>query len=145
VFTTTPTMEGATVIPAQTTVTAGASPLTLTPGPAGNISVNLISGPSTINGFFAVISQSANPLTGLVGPAGASITNVTGTVTVTITPVTPVVPGTSGGLAAAAASGSPGLAGTAGIQPQLDADGLLHWVQTMTGAGLPADVAAAAG
>jgi PPE-repeat protein len=145
VFTTTPTMEGATVIPAQTTVTAGASPLTLTPGPAGNITVNLISGPSTIDGFFAVISQSANPVTGLVGPAGASITNVTGTVTVTITPVTPVVPGTSGGLAAAAASTSPGLAGTAGIQPQLDADGLLDWVQTMSGAGLPADVAAAAG
>ncbi|HEV7581058.1 MAG TPA: PPE family protein [Mycobacterium sp.] len=145
VFTTTQTFEGTTLIPAQTTVTAGASPLTLTPGPTGSITVNLISGPSTLNGFFAVISQSANPVTGLVGPAGASITNVAGTVTVTITPITPVVPGTSGGLAAAAASSSPGLAGTAGIQPQLDADGLLDWVQTMTGAGLPADVAAVAG
>jgi PPE-repeat protein len=145
VFTTTQTFEGTTLIPAQTTVTAGASPLTLTPGPTGSITVNLISGPSTLSGFFAVISQSANPVTGLVGPAGASITNVAGTVTVTITPITPVVPGTSGGLAAAAASSSPGLAGTAGIQPQLDADGLLDWVQTMTGAGLPADVAAVAG
>jgi hypothetical protein len=144
VLTTTQTFEGATMIPAQTTVTAGASPLTLTPGPLGNISVNLISGPSTINGFFAVISQSANPLTGLVGPAGASITNVTGSVTVT---VTPIVPGTSGGLAAAAtgANSSGGVAGTAGIQPQLDVDGLLDWVRTVTGAGVPADVAATAG
>ena len=39
------------LIPAQTTVTAGASPITLTPGLTGNITVNLISGPSTINGF----------------------------------------------------------------------------------------------
>ncbi len=142
VFTTTQTFEGTTLIPAQTTVTAGASPLTLTPGPTGNITVNLISGPSTLNGFFAAISQSANPVTGLVGPAGASITNVTGTVTVTITPVTPVVPGTSGGLAAAAGAGSsPGLAGTAGIQPQLNVDGLAEWARTVCGA----DVAAAAG
>ena len=145
VFTTTQTFEGTTLIPAQTTVTAGASPLILTPGPAGNITVNLISGPSTIDGFFAVLSQSANPVTALVGPAGATITNVSGTVTVTITPVTPIVPGTSGGLAAAAASSSPGLAGTAGIQPQLDVDGLLEWARTVSGAGVPADVAAVAG
>lgn len=148
VFTTTTTMEGATIIPPQTTVTAGASPITLTPvtpGPLGNITVNLISGPSTINGFFAVISQSANPVTGLAGPAGASITGVSGSLTVTITPVTPVVPGTSGGLAAAAASSSAGLAGTAGIQPQLDVDGLAEWVRTVCGADVAADVAAAAG
>ncbi len=100
VFTTTQTFEGTTLIPAQTTVTAGASPLTLAPGPTGNI---------------------------------------------TITPVTPIVPGTSGGLAAAAASSPPGLAGTAGIQPQLDVDGLLEWARTVSGAGVPADVAAAAG
>lgn len=142
VFTTTQTFEGATLIPAQTTVTAGASPITLTPGPAGNVTVNLISGPSTLNGFFAVISQSANPVTALVGPTGATITNVTGSVTVTITPV---VPGTSGGLAAAAAGSSPGLAGTAGIQPQLDVNGLVDWVHTVCGAGPPADVAVPAG
>lgn len=146
VFTTTPTFEGTTLIPMQTTVTAGASPITLTPGPMGNITVNLISGPSTINGFFAVISQSANPVTGLAGPAGATITNVTGAVTVTITPVTPVVPGTSGGLAAAAgAVSSPGLAGTAGIQPQLNVDGLAEWVRTVCGADVVADVAVAVG
>jgi PPE-repeat protein len=146
VFTTTQTFEGTTLIPAQTTVTAGASPLTLTPGPAGSITVNLISGPSTLNGFFAAISQSANPVTGLVGPAGASITNVTGTVTVTITPVTPVVPGTSGGLAATAGvSSTPGLAGTAGIQPQLNVDGLSEWARTVSGADLAADLAASAG
>jgi hypothetical protein len=146
VFTTTQTFEGTTLIPAQTTVTAGASPLTLTPGPTGNITVNLISGPSTLNGFFAAISQSANPVTGLVGPAGASITNVTGTVTVTITPVTPVVPGTSGGLAATAGvSSTPGLAGTAGIQPQLNVDGLSEWARTVSGADLAADLAASAG
>lgn len=144
VFTTTQALEGTTVIPAQTLVTAGASPLTLTPVlPGGNITVNLISGPSTINGFFAVISQSANPVTGLAGPAGATITNVAGSVTVTITPV---VPGTSGGLAAAAgAVSSPGLAGTAGIQPQLNVDGLAEWVQTVCGADVTADVAVAAG
>jgi PPE-repeat protein len=146
VFTTTQTFEGTTLIPAQTTVTAGASPLTLTPGPAGSITVNLISGPSTLNGFFAAISQSANPVTGLVGPAGASITNVTGTVTVTITPVTPVVPGTSGGLAATAGvCSTPGLAGTAGIQPQLNVDGLSEWARTVSGADLAADLAASAG
>lgn len=148
VLPTTSVYEGTVLQPPNVLITAGANPITLTPvtpGPLGNITVNLISGPSTINGFFAVISQSANPVTGLAGPAGASITGVSGSLTVTITPVTPVVPGTSGGLAAAAASSSGGLAGTAGIQPQLDVDGLAEWVRTVCGADVAADVAAAAG
>ena len=58
-------------------------------------------------------------------------------------PIPPVTTSAAPGLAAL--SSSPGLAGTAGIQPQLNADGLAEWAQTVSGVDFAADLAAGAG
>ncbi|MGD1171986.1 PPE family protein [Mycobacterium seoulense] len=129
--------EGAVLIPAGSNITAGSSPITLTPGLTGEVLVNLGTGSVSMPGMGggnALVETFTNTATAIAGPAGATITNAFGTVTV----ATPI-PSSSGAPAAVAALGgvsSPGLAGTAGIQPQLDVDGLLEWVQTVTGADL---------
>jgi PPE-repeat protein len=127
--------EGSVLVPAGANVTAGSSPIILTPGPTGEVLVSLGSGSVTVPGMGAgnvAVETFANTATAIAGPAGASITNVFGTVTVaTVTPI-PSSPGAVG--AALGGLVSPGLAGTAGIQPQLNVDGLLEWAQTVSGA-----------
>ncbi|ORV61793.1 hypothetical protein AWC03_09215 [Mycobacterium europaeum] len=130
--------EGGVLIPQGVDVTAGSSPIVLAPGSFQEVLVSLVNGSATLPvvGTEQVAIQTfANTATAIAGPAGASITNVFGTVTVaTVTPI----PSSSSALGAPAAVGlaSPGLAGTAAIQPQLNVDGLLEWVQTVAGADL---------
>lgn len=127
--------EGGVLIPGGVDVTAGSSPLILTPGSFQEVLVTLVNGTATLPVFGTeqvAIQTIGNTATALAGPAGASITNVFGTVTVTT-----ATPSSSGAWAASALGGltAPGLAGTAGIQPQLDVDGLLDWAQTLSAAG----------
>lgn len=128
--------EGSVLIPGGVNVTAGSSPIILTPGSFQEVLVSLVNGSATLPVVGAeqvAVQTLANTATAIVGPAGASITNVFGTVTVTtVTPI-PSSPGALG--AALGGLASPGLAGTAGIQPQLNVDGLLEWAQTVSGAG----------
>ncbi|OYV33189.1 MAG: hypothetical protein B7Z83_09890 [Thiomonas sp. 20-64-5] len=128
--------EGSVLIPGGVNVTAGSSPIILTPGSFQEVLVSLVNGSAALPVVGAeqvAVQTLANTATAIVGPAGASITNVFGTVTVTtVTPI-PSSPGALG--AALGGLASPGLAGTAGIQPQLNVDGLLEWAQTVSGAG----------
>lgn len=125
--------EGGVLVPGGVDVTAGSSPLVLTPGSFQEVLVTLVNGSATLNvaGVEQVAVQTfGNTATAIAGPAGASITNVFGTVSIaTVTPI----PGPSSALGAPLAA--PGLAGTAGIEPQLDVDRLLDWAQTLSGAG----------
>ncbi|BBY04129.1 PPE family protein [Mycobacterium seoulense] len=129
--------EGGVLIPGGVDVTAGSSPLVLTPGSFQEVLVALVNGSATLPVVGAeqvAVQTFANTATAIAGPAGASITNVFGTVSIaTVTPL-PSSPSALG--AALGGLASPGLAGTAGIQPQLDVDGLVEWVQTVTGADL---------
>ncbi len=127
--------EGGVLIPSGVDVTAGSSPLILTPGSFQEVLVTLVNGSATLPVVGAeqvAVETLANTATAIVGPAGASITNVFGTVT-----IVSATPSSSSALGASALSGlaAPGLAGTAGIQPQLNVDGLLEWAQTVSGAG----------
>ena len=128
--------EGGVLIPGGVNVTAGSSPIILTPGSFQEVLVSLVDGSATLPVVGAeqvAVQTIGNTATAIVGPAGASITNVFGTVTVaTVTPI-PSSPGALG--AAVGGLASPGLAGTAGIQPQLNVDGLLELAQTASGAG----------
>ncbi|WP_276553171.1 PPE family protein [Mycobacterium lentiflavum] len=122
------------LIPGGVDFTAGANPVVLTPGSFQEVLVALVNGSATLPGVAggqAAILTFANTATAIVGPAGASITNAFGTVT--IASVTPIAPSSSSAVGAAPVSGlaAPGLAGTAAIQPQLNADGLLEWAQTV--------------
>jgi PPE-repeat protein len=112
-------------------------------------------------GTITVTSGSITGTTTTVGGvvvSGANVLTTTGTLSGVATEVTqgaiiavpPVVPSASaGGLGAAsmagAASSSPGLVGTVGIQPQLDAEGLVEWARAVPGAELAADLAGAPG
>ncbi|OCB37690.1 hypothetical protein A5676_17040 [Mycobacterium malmoense] len=128
--------EGGVLIPGGVDVTAGSSPLVLTPGSFQEVLVALVNGSATLQVAAAeqvAVQTFANSATAIVGPAGASITNVFGTVS--IAAVTPV-PSSSGALGVPLGGlAAPGLAGTAGIQPQLDVDGLLEWAQAVSSAG----------
>ncbi|SOX55252.1 PPE family protein [Mycobacterium ahvazicum] len=145
--------EGTTLLPAGTTITAGSSPITLTPYGTASVVVTPVSGTATLIGAPAGagtgtgIQSFGISATATVGSAGASITNLSATVgIVTATPA--AAPAASGGLGAAAAplAASPGLAGTAGIQPQLDAPALLQWAQGLSGVDVAAaDLAGVAG
>jgi PPE-repeat protein len=119
------------------------SAITLTPvgGTTTGIGSLLGSGSVTIGAQSGVITL-GNTATGIVGPTGATIANLTGAVAYTA-PIAPVTTSAAPGLAAL--SSSPGLAGTAGIQPQLNADGLAEWAQTVSGVDFAADLAAGAG
>ncbi|OCB17260.1 hypothetical protein A5674_12305 [Mycobacterium malmoense] len=128
--------EGGVLIPGGVDVTAGSSPLVLTPGSFQEVLVALVNGSATLQVAAAeqvAVQTFANSATAIVGPAGASITNVFGTVSIaTVTPV----PSSSGALGVPLGGlAAPGLAGTAGIQPQLDVDGLLEWAQAVSSAG----------
>ncbi|WP_025735384.1 PPE family protein [Mycobacterium genavense] len=130
--------EDGVVIPVNTLVTAGSSPVILTPGPYLEVLVNLLDGSATLHcvgvGQVAVVTT-ANTATALAGSGGASITNAYGAVAVASS-VSPIVPSTSSTVAAPLAGlAAPGLAGTAGIQPQLNVDALLDSVQAATAAG----------
>lgn len=127
--------EGGTLIPAGADVTAGSSPLILTPGSFQEVLVTLVNGSATLPvvGTEQVAVQTfGNAATAIVGPAGASITNVFGSITIAA-----ATPSSSGALGVSALGEltAPGLAGTAGIQPQLDVDGLLEWAQIPSAAG----------
>jgi PPE-repeat protein len=124
-------IEGTTMIPAHTMVSAGASPITLIPT-SGNVIVSVVNGSATVSGTGTggVVQTVANTATAIVGSAGTSITNVSGTVT-----AASVTPSGASGASALVGLAAPGLAGTAGIQPQLNADGLLGWARTVSGAG----------
>ncbi|OBH13362.1 hypothetical protein A9X03_24920 [Mycobacterium sp. E1715] len=125
--------EGGVLVPGGVDVTAGSSPLVLTPGSFQEVLVTLVNGSATLPVVGAeqvAVQTIGNTATAIAGPAGASITNVFGTVSIaTVTPI----PSPTGALGAPLAA--PGLAGTAGIEPQLDVDGLLDWAQTLSGAG----------
>ncbi|OBF12570.1 hypothetical protein A5730_03190 [Mycobacterium sp. ACS4054] len=128
--------EGGTLIPAGADVTAGSSPLILTPGSFQEVLVTLVNGSATLPvvGTEQVAVQTfGNAAVAIAGPAGASITNVFGSVTVTA-----ATPSSSAALGASALGGltTPGLAGTAGIQPQLDVGGLLEWARIPSAAGI---------
>ncbi|EFG76534.1 PPE family protein [Mycobacterium parascrofulaceum ATCC BAA-614] len=128
--------EGGVLIPGGVDVTAGSSPLVLTPGSFQEVLVALVNGSATLQVAAAeqvAVQTFANSATAIVGPAGASITNVFGTVSIaTVTPI----PSSSGALGVPLGGlAAPGLAGTAGIQPQLDVDGLLEWAQAVSSAG----------
>ncbi|OCB62988.1 hypothetical protein A5677_11060 [Mycobacterium malmoense] len=128
--------EGGVLIPGGVDVTAGSSPLVLTPGSFQEVLVALVNGSATLQVAAAeqvAVQTFASSATAIVGPAGASITNVFGTVSIaTVTPV----PSSSGALGVPLGGlAAPGLAGTAGIQPQLDVDGLLEWAQAVSSAG----------
>jgi PPE-repeat protein len=129
-------------VPSGTVVTAGSTPVTITPMGTGGLGSLLGSGSVTIGANTEVVTL-GNTVTGIVGPTGASIANVTGAVAYTA----PIAPATTASAAPGlvALSSSPGLAGTAGIQPQLSVEGLTEWAQTLSGADLAADVAAGAG
>ncbi|OBG66514.1 PPE family protein [Mycobacterium sp. E3339] len=126
--------EGGVLIPGGVDVTAGSTPLVLTPGSFQEVLVTLVNGTATlpvVGGEQVAIQTFGNTATAIVGPAGASITNVFGSITVAA-----ATPSSSGALGASALGGlTPGLAGTAGIQPQLDVDGLLEWAQIPSAAG----------
>ncbi|WP_084187795.1 PPE family protein [Mycobacterium paraffinicum] len=126
--------EGGVLVPGGVDVTAGSSPLVLTPGSFQEVLVTLVNGSATLPVVGAeqvAVQTIGNTATAIVGPAGASITNVFGTVSIAT-----VTPSSSSALGAPLAGlAAPGLAGTAGIQPQLDVDGLLDWAQTLSGAG----------
>jgi PPE-repeat protein len=128
---------GSTFFAAGSHITAGAGPMTLTPGGTGFAQITLLSGSATMpgSGFSTVGTNVGNTAAAVVvGSADASIFNQAGIVTITtVGPVTPIAPSASGGVGAAAASSSAGLAGTAGIQPQLNVDGLLQWANTVSG------------
>ncbi|WP_324291115.1 PPE family protein [Mycobacterium sp. Aquia_213] len=128
--------EGGVLIPGGVDVTADSSPVILTPGSFQEVLVTLVNGSATLPVVGAeqvAIQTLGNTATAIAGPAGASITNVFGSVAVAS--VTPI-PGSSSTLAAPLGGlAAPGLAGTAGIQPQLNADELLEWAQTVSGAG----------
>ncbi|OBH75211.1 hypothetical protein A5681_11525 [Mycobacterium scrofulaceum] len=128
--------EGGVLVPGGVDVTAGASPLVLTPGSFQEVLVTLVNGSATLPVVGAeqvAVQTLGNTATAIAGPAGASVTNVFGTVSiVTVTPL----PGPSSALGAPLAGlAAPGLAGTAGIQPQLDVDELLDWAQTVSSVG----------
>ncbi|OBF51252.1 hypothetical protein A5756_19855 [Mycobacterium sp. 852002-53434_SCH5985345] len=131
--------EGGVLIPSGVDVTADSAPLVLTPGSFQEVLVSLVNGSATlpvVGGEQVAIETFGNTATAIAGPAGASITNVFGTVSIaSVTPI-PSSPGALG--VAVGGLASPGLAGTAGIQPQLDADGLLEWARTISGADLAA-------
>jgi PPE-repeat protein len=140
--------QGTTLLNVGATVSAGSSPITLTPIPGGSVIVTPVSGTATLIGAPAGVGIGTGiqapglTATAIVGPAGASITNIAGTVS--IATAAPAAPG--GALAAAPLAASPGLAGTAGIQPQLDAPALLEWARGLSGADVvAADLAAVAG
>lgn len=127
--------EDGVVIPANTLVTAGSSPVILTPGPYLEVLVNLLDGFATLHGVGVGQVTTANTATALAGSGGASITNAYGAVAVASS-VSPIVPSASSTVAAPlAVLAAPGLAGTAGIQPQLNVDALLDSVQAATAAG----------
>ncbi|WP_082946182.1 PPE family protein [Mycobacterium sp. E1747] len=127
--------EGGVLVPGGVDVTAGSSPLVLTPGSFQEVLVTLVNGSATLPVVGAeqvAVQTFGSTATAIVGPAGASITNVFGTVS--IATVTPIPSSSSAVAAPVAGFATPGLAGTAGIQPQLDVDGLLDWAQTLSGA-----------
>ncbi|CDO89275.1 hypothetical protein AWC29_07870 [Mycobacterium triplex] len=129
--------EGGVVIPAGTNVTAGSTPVILTPGPFSEVLVTLVDGSATLPGVGlgqVAVQTFANTATVIVGPAGASITNAFGSIS--IASVAPILPSSSSAVAAPLGGlAAPGLAGTAGIQPQFDANGLAQWALAVVDAG----------
>ena len=84
--------EGGVLIPGGVNVTAGSSPIILTPGsfPGGSRQPSSTAPPHfpVVGAEQVAVRTIGNIATAIVGPAGASITNVFGTVTVaTVTPI----------------------------------------------------------
>jgi PPE-repeat protein len=106
----------------------------------GSVASMTISGGAVdVTGMASAFSW--NPATGVLSVVAQGSVSVA-----PAAPVAPVVSGSSSGVAAAAPlAGSPGLAGTAGIQPQLDADRLMEWARTVSGADLAAGLGEGAG
>jgi PPE-repeat protein len=116
-----------------TVVAPTSSAITLTPLGGGGTGSLLGAGSITLGPQSGIITI-GNTASGIVGSSGASITNSLGAVAYTA-PSMGAIPGV------APLSSSPGLAGTAGIQPQLNAEGLVEWARAISGADLAADLA----
>ncbi|WP_326498517.1 hypothetical protein [Mycobacterium sp. Aquia_216] len=138
------------VLPGGTLTVGSSSALTLEGGgslTAAQASINIVSSIVTIVSNSSLDTLGVGNIVINGGVVESGFGGIGGPVAISAAVIpTPVVSGGSGAVSALGGAGLPGLAGTAGIQPQLNADLLLQWAQSVSGADLAgADLAGAAG